>query len=126
MTPEQEYEAIKGKHRALMRVSRAANKRWNGLSMAQYMHNGAPSCKRCGAKLDSRNYAELRLSFSDGSFHITPVCSKCTSGWSLPDLEALYCADMFALADEEDRLGVLQFWNMMADREVTGYEQWLG
>lgn len=123
MTPEQEYEAIKGKHRALMRVARAANRQWNGLVAPQYMHEGSVSCKRCGALLNAGNRAEMRLTFSDGSAHVTPMCRDCTSGWSLPDLEALYCADMFVLADEEDRLGVLQFWNMMADRQVTGYEQ---
>lgn len=122
MTPAQEYEAIKGKHRALMRASRVAAKKWEGLSAPKYTHNGAVLCKRCGVPLDNTNYAELRLAFSDRSAHVTAVCKKCTSGWSLPALEVLYCADLVALADEEDRLGVLQFWDMMADRQVTGYE----
>lgn len=121
MTPEQRIVAMRAKQRAMLRVTRAANSHWAGLTTPAYIRKGNMLCKRCGSSLTVAGYAELRIVFCDDSAHITPVCKNCTTNCSAALLEAIYCADLLALADEEERVGVTQFWDMMADRQVRSY-----
>lgn len=64
-------------------------------------------------------YREVIIRFSDGSRHITPACSDCTSGNIGADkLLEMYYADLLAF-DDEDEFGASP-WEIL-DREPVGW-----
>lgn len=125
---------LQAKARAFVRIGKVVDKRWKGLTSSKYVtrtDEGAIDevlCKRCGNVLrkggaETRAYSEVQLDFSDGSRHITPLCTKCSSGLKHSDLEAIYCADMLELSNEEEMAKVLLKWSLMSDRKIVGHRK---
>jgi hypothetical protein len=96
-------------------------------------------CKRCGTiikQADRRgelqpapDYAELRILFRPQvrggapTRHVTPICAECRGrGLTLAELEAIYCADLAQWAFEADQQGHQLRWELLAKREISGWE----
>jgi hypothetical protein len=119
------------KARGFERIQKSAKGGWPGLKVASYIQRNAKGhvtgvlCKRCGCVVKSKGapkacYMETQINFSDGSRHITPLCSKCATGLDAKALESIYCADLLQLSDEEDAAGIIMQWSLLADRKIVG------
>lgn len=119
--------SLEEKVKGLARVEKQASSGWSGLVAPNYVRSPIILCKKCGCTVsDGRmlaSFSELRLIFNDNSAHITPCCKKCAIGLSLKELEAIYCADLLALSQEEESCGRLMHWQLLSDRQITGYER---
>ena len=66
------------------------------------------------------NYAEVTISFDDGSKHVSPLCYRCYRGLTGGMLEDLYAADMGQwMRDELDMRGEVN-WGLLAYRKPVG------
>lgn len=128
MRPDEERTSLAAKKAALDRAGQGCT----AIRCPQFItwvgkHPENVYCKSCGAVLIAegqrqRAYSEIKLFFDDGSAHVTALCRNCVSvGFTIDTLEALYCADLVALATEEDLHGILQRWEMMATRKPIGF-----
>lgn len=133
MNDTDKRQSLAAKHLALLRVEQMAAREWNGLSSPGYIswqghRPDSMVCKCCGRSIMQEGqrlptYAEAVLKFDDNSSHATPLCRSCLdAGLTQPTLEAIYCADLAALATEEDMEGdIFMRWGMMSARRVVGY-----
>lgn len=127
MVDTQLIKSLDAKAKGLARVQQKASSGWAGLSAPDYVRPPAILCKKCGCTVSEgkqlATFIELRLTFNDNSAHVTPLCRKCSIGLSLSELEAIYCADLIALSRDEEMNGLLMRWELLSDRQVTGYER---
>ena len=120
-------ESLEEKRKGLSRAKKASDKGWAGLECPNYVKLPTVLCKKCGCTISEgrplRTYVELRLVFDDNSAHVTPCCKKCSTGLTLAELEAMYCADLVALSDDEEKQNVLMHWGLLSSRKIVGYER---
>lgn len=121
---------LRAKERGLKRASAIANQKWCGLASPAFTEDDKSTarCKKCGQLVIFKGnamecYSEILIIFDDNSAHITSLCGGCSSGLSVVDLEAIYCADILDLSNDEDRSGVLMDWTLLADRKPVGFER---
>ena len=119
--------SLSAKAKGLARAKLQASSGWANFSAPNYVRPPTILCKKCGCTVyEGRplaSYTELRLVFDDNSAHITQLCRKCAVGLTLKELEAIYCADLVALSEDEEAQGLLMCWELLADRQVVGYER---
>ena len=119
--------SLEAKVKGLDRVKRQASTGWAGLTAPNYVRTPIIHCKKCGCTITDgktlASFSELKLTFNDNSAHVTTSCKKCVVGLSLAELEAIYCADLLALSQEEEACGRLMHWQLLSDRKITGYER---
>lgn len=127
---ERTLRILRAKERGLKRAADAACQKWHGLVSPKFTEadKRTARCKKCGQLVMFRGdptsvYSEILIMFDDGSAHLTPLCRGCSSGLTIRDLEAIYCADIVDLSDDEDRAGVLMDWTLLADRRPVGFER---
>ena len=132
MTDEEKITSLNAKRDGIVRAQKMAEAGWGGLSSPGYItwQGKRPDkvvCKCCstpvmqdGQRLPT--YREVQITFSDKSAHVTQVCANCAlTGFNLRTLEAVYCADLLALATEEDMQDTLMRWELMAYRQINGF-----
>ena len=134
MKQAEQARSLTAKRDALIRAKAVADAGWAGLAAPAYMswvdkHPNKAVCKCCGARImqDGQRlpqYAEIMLSFDDRSAHVTNLCRACrASGLTMDKLDAMYCADLVVLAEEEDMQDILMRWELMDRRKVTGFRE---
>jgi hypothetical protein len=101
--------------------SKQRKPRWHHQHIKRGVKNPASivsvHCKSCGAVLvgpmpdedePTRTiftatplYAEIEITFDDGSKHVTHLCKVCRNGLTVADLEDLYAADLAEFEEDE-------------------------
>lgn len=75
------------------------------------------------AIVETNNYAEIMMSFDDGSKHHSTSCTKCVGRLDTDDLEVIYCADMNQWNKEEESGFGKTRWSLLSDRTPISYER---
>lgn len=127
---ERKLRILKAKERGLKRAEAVAKQKWCGLVSPFFTDDDKTTarCKKCGQLVMFKGnathlYSEILIIFNDNSAHLTSLCEGCSSGLTVRDLEAIYCADILDLSDDEERAGVLMDWTLLADRKPVGFER---
>ena len=121
---------LQAKERGLKRATDAARQKWHGLVNPRFTEDDRTTarCKMCGQLImfkgeATSRYSEILIVFNDNSAHVTSLCVNCSSGLTVRPLEAIYCADILDLSDDEEKAGVLMDWTLLADRKPVGFER---
>lgn len=127
---ERRLRILQAKERGLRRAAEVACQKWYGLTSPHFTEDDKTTarCKRCGQLVmfkgeATARYSEILIVFDDKSAHLTSLCVDCSSGLAVRDLEAIYCADILDLSDDEESAGVLMDWTLLADRKPVGFER---
>lgn len=87
------------------------------------VRNGVTIIRERLAVTETNQYAEVIITFNDGSKHHSPTCKQCAGSLDIDDLEVIYSADMNQWDREEDSGFGNAKWNLLADRIPVSYER---
>ncbi len=67
-------------------------------------------------------YAEIEITFDDGSKHVTSLCKDCVAGMSQSKLEEIYVGDLYQWAEEENMpRAQKQNWSLIGERKPKSF-----